>query len=51
MANLQKSIGSITIKTNQIIPGTLGLSSSLINVPNRLGYSYVKLLGNTNELI
>ena len=51
MPNLQKSLKSLQVKVNQIIPGTLGLSDSLVNVPNRLGYSYVKLLGNTSELI
>jgi hypothetical protein len=51
MPNLQKSLNSLKVKVNQIIPGTLGLSDSLVNVPNRLGFSYVKLLGNSNELI
>jgi hypothetical protein len=51
MPNLQKSLKSLQVKVNQIIPGILGLSDSLVNVPNRLGYSYVKLLGNSNELI
>ena len=51
MPNLAKSLRSLQNKTNQILPGTLGLSTSLVNVPNRAGYSYVQLLGNTNELI
>ena len=51
MPNLAKSLRSLKNKTNQILRGTLGLSTSLVNVPNRAGYSYVQLLGNTNELI
>jgi hypothetical protein len=51
MANLHKSLKSLKVKVNQILPGYLGVSDTLINVPNRPGFSYVRLLGNPNELI
>jgi hypothetical protein len=51
MANLHKSLKSLKVKVNQILPGYLGVSDTLINVPNRPGFSYVRLLGNPNELL
>jgi hypothetical protein len=51
MADLQKSLKALKRTVNTVYPGSLGASPSVVNVPNRLGFSYVRLLGNTSELI
>lgn len=52
MPNLQKSLKSLkNPQKPSTLSGSLGLSPTVINVPNRLGFSYVRLLGNTNEVI
>jgi hypothetical protein len=52
MADLNKSILSLTNpKTAKKIPGSLGISPTLINVPGRGAFCYVRLFGDLNELV
>jgi hypothetical protein len=57
MADLNKSLTALksTIEPKKIrLPGSLGIpmdGALTVNVPNRPGYVYVRILGNTSELI
>jgi len=52
MPNLQKSLRSLKNPVKpSMLSGSLGLSVNVVNVPTRPGFSYVRLLGNTSEVI
>lgn len=52
MSNLQNSLRSLKNPPKpSTLSGSLGLSPTVVNVPTRLGFSYVRLLGNTSEVI